>query len=151
MNNKKNNHTLFSILILLGVILIILLLSVLYVKYGNIRKIESEDMHEYQVLTPLKANGENMNLCPKGCIRGDCNETISKKPGNCKYDFQCQYCQDQVTNMFYVEFNKEREILPLYEEEKHMNFAQQSLLNKSIESNNDYIRQLNNKLKKINS
>ena len=53
--------------------------------------------------------------------------------------------------MFYVEFNKEREILPLYEEQKNMNLSQITLLNQSINSNNKYIDQINNKLKIINS
>ena len=145
MYNKKNNHALNSFIIVIGIILIILLIGVFYIIYGSMRKNETE---EYKVLTPLKGDGKNMNLCPTGCIRGSCS---NKSSDNCKYDFQCQYCQDATTNMFYVEFNKEREILPLYEEQKNMNLSQITLLNQSINSNNKYIDQINNKLKIINS
>jgi hypothetical protein len=134
------------ILLLIMIILIILLLS----KYSNLDILESEENNVYYVQTPAHADGKNMNYCLSGCVRGTCKKSNNKN--SCKYDFQCQYCQDNKTNMFYVNFDDERRIVPLYEEEEGvLNNSQENLLNDSIKENNIYIGQLNNKIKIMNS
>jgi hypothetical protein len=104
---------------------------------------------EYEVLTPIKGYGINMNYCLNGCIRGTCKK--SNLQNSCKYDFQCNYCQDRKTNMFYVDFNNEKEIVPLYEEESKLTKNQKDLLNDSIDKNNKYINELNKRIKIMNS
>jgi hypothetical protein len=105
---------------------------------------------EYTVINnPLKDKSKDMNYCLPGCVRGSCKPNNQKN--SCKYGFQCQYCQDLKTNMFYVDFNDEREIIPLYEEDKKLNYRQKNRLNESIEKNNKYIELLNKKIMLMNS
>lgn len=95
----NKNDILFSILIVIIIIIIIMIIILLLSKFSNIDKIDDE-MHSYNVQPPIKAEGKNMNYCLPGCIRGMCKKNNSNN--SCKYDFQCQYCQDKDTNMFYV-------------------------------------------------
>jgi hypothetical protein len=154
MNN--NNNYIYSGIIFIVIIIFILIMILLYSKFAHLENIEDE-MLSYEVLTPIKGNGKNMNYCLKGCVRGTCGRKNNKNNKNnsnnnlCKYDFQCQYCQDKKTNMFYVNFDDERNIVPLYEEESILNNNQKNLLNNSIIKNNIYINQLNNKIKIMNS
>lgn len=143
------SNILYNIIILLIIIIFVLCIIGSYSKYTNINKNDSE-MVEYDVLTSLKGKSKDMNLCLPGCMRGACNKSKNLL-NNCKYDFQCQYCTDKKTKMFYVDFNNEREILPLYEEEKKLTYSQRELLNKSIEKNNKYINLLNHKIELLNS
>jgi len=136
-----------TIIIIIFVILFVILFIALFAKlvgetnYG---------FHQYQVINlPLKDKSKDMNYCLPGCVRGSCNPNNSKN--SCKYGFQCQYCQDRKTNMFYVDFNDEREIVPLYEEESKLNYNQKNRLNQSIEKNNEYIQLLNDKIMMMNS
>jgi len=169
MNNRKNNsrtnsnNTFFSIIILF--IILALIFVLIYFVSKNINNPDINGMKEYKVLDtgdaklPLKGNGKNMNNCLPGCIRGVCNKRKNGSEGrvgggnNCKYDFQCQYCQDVKTNMFYVNFDNEREIVPLYEEEKEhkLPLKQKDLLNDEIKKNNEYIHKLNDRIKHIES
>lgn len=149
MNTKKNrNSILLTVLIFLFTIIGIALIVTLFSKFSYVNKYKG--IKEYQVLMPIKDDARNMNLCPKGCIRGVCNK--SNNDNSCKYDFQCDYCQDKKTNMFYVNFEteKEREIIPVYEE-KSLNYNQTELLNKEINKNNTYINALNKKIKIMNT
>lgn len=141
--NPLNNLTSFFILII--VILIIYLISTLFIHFSTMRSDKISE--EYDIQTPLQGNAKNMNLCPSGCYRGFCQ----KGKGECKYDFQCEFCADKKTNTFYVEpGNNTRQILPLYEEENHMNNKQKSELNVMIEKNNNYINELNKRISMIN-
>ena len=106
-------------------------------------------MHEYTILTPIKDRTPYMNNCLKGCVRGTCKKV--NLPNSCKYDFQCQYCNDLKTDMFYVNYDNEREIIPVYEEEHKLTIKQKDKLNESIKNNNIYIKELNNKIKMMNS
>lgn len=139
---------LIVIIILILVILFVVFFVELISKYMGI----NNGMKEYSVLLPIKDNGKNMNYCLNGCVRGMCNKSSDNSKDNCKYDFQCQYCQDKNTNMFYVDFNNnyERDILPVYEEDEKLNKSQTELLNDSIQRNNKYIDELNNKIKMVN-
>jgi hypothetical protein len=131
---------------------LILCLSIIFVIifiYFFANLINENGMKSYDVLLPIKGDGENMNYCLNGCTRGSCVKNNS--PNSCKYDFQCNYCQDKKTNMFYVDFNNniEKEIIPIYEEE-NLNLTQKDMLNESIENNNEYIKELNDRIKNLN-
>lgn len=136
-----------TIIIIIFVILFVILFIAMFAKLVSE---VNNGMQQYQVLNlPLKDKSQDMNYCLPGCVRGSCNPNNSKN--SCKYGFQCQYCQDRKTNMFYVDFNDEREIVPLYEEENKLNYKQKNRLNQSIEKNNEYIKLLNDKIKIMNS
>ena len=140
------NKYFYSILILFLVIFLVIIFIAFFAKLTN----NNNDILAYKVLMPLRGNAPpDMNYCLNGCVRGRCNIN-SNDPNSCKYDFQCEYCQDRNTNMFYVDYNKEREILPLYDEQKTLNRAQDRLLNKEIEENNEYIKTLNKQIKEDN-
>lgn len=150
INNKKLNilntlSTLNTFIILIIIIILICIIAVFFIKFSKMRS--DKPSEEYDILTPLKGNAKNMNLCPSGCSLGACQKGI----GQCKYDFQCEYCADKNTNTFYVEFDNDREILPLYEEEKHMNNGQKNTLNEMIHKNNNYINELNKRIVMVNS
>jgi hypothetical protein len=167
MKNKNNIIQIYmfkeiSTLIILFLIIILVLIFIgIYTKFSN----SSKDLLSYKVLMPLNENAsEDMNYCLKGCVRGRCDNyqniiseennmneenTSSKKldpDSYCKYDFQCEYCQDKITNMFYVNFNNDRKIIPIYEEQKKLNMSQDKLLNNLIEENNEYIHKLNKQI-----
>ena len=129
------------------VIVFVILFIALFVKYSGLFK-----HREYTVLPPIKGDGTNMNMCLDGCIRGTCKRTKNPTSKNCKYDYQCQYCQDKKTDMFYVDtdLDIEAEIKPIYEEE-HMKKNKIDKLNKEIKKNNEYINVLNNKIHIMNS
>lgn len=136
---------LYQLIILLFVIIFVITFIIIFTKFTN------NNMIEYEVLLPYKGNGKNMNYCLPGCIRGVCKKINNYNNNKCKYNFQCQYCQDKVTNMFYVDSNNEKKILPLYEEEKNYNNNEKDILNELILNNNKYINELNNKIKLLNS
>jgi len=142
-NTKLSKINAFIILVI--IVLIICMIAVLVKKFSKMRP--DRPNGEYNIKTPLQGDAKHMNLCPSGCYRGTCQ----KGTGNCKYDFQCEYCADKKTNNFYVEFDNDRQILPLYEEEKHMNNKQKSTLNNMIEENNKYINDLNKKINNMNN
>jgi len=96
----------------------------------GIRKKMKEDWDKYYHV-PVKENGENMNPCPAGCVRGTCT-----KGQVCKHDAECQYCQDTKTHQFYITGDRKSQIEPVYEE-------QYSALNRVILKNNEYIRKIN--------
>jgi len=150
MNNKNSknskNNILYNLLIFIGIIVIIVIIVQIYFKFTNNNYSESK-MKEYNIQLPIKDDAKNMNNCPRGCIRGACN----KKVGGCSYDFQCQYCRDDKTNMFFVDMNDERPIQALLEEEEKLNIAQKNRLNEEIEKNNQYIELLNKKIVMMNS
>jgi len=147
MNNKNGkNNILYNLLIFIGIIVIIIIIVQTYFKFTTHSDSESK-MKEYDIQLPLEGDAKNMNNCPQGCIRGAC----AKKIGGCHYDFQCQYCRDDKTNMFFVDMNDERPIQALLEEEEKLNSTQKNRLNDEIEKNNKYIDILNKKIVMMNS
>ena len=139
-------------LVLILIILFIIIFISMFVKLSFQKK---DDIHSYSIID--NGNGKNMNLCPKGCIRGSCkklnNQDLSNNKNHCKYNFQCNYCQDKTTNQFYVDPNMdyEKAILPIYEESKNLVISQKDMLNDAIKQNNNYIINLNQKIKNMNS
>lgn len=144
----NKNNTVFSILIVI-IIIVIIIFMMLFLSKFSYNDNDYNEMLSYYVQTPIKDDGENMNYCLEGCIRGTCKKSNSNN--SCKNDFQCQYCQDKKTNMFYVNFDNEREIVPLYEEEDKLGDKEKLLLNESIKKNNIYIDQLNHRIEILNS
>lgn len=145
MNHSKNvNNNTFSIIISI-IIIIALLLFIIY-NYSPITKIDN-NVHTYDIHN-LKGTSDHMLSCPNGCIRGVCNK--NNKNHTCNYDFNCQYCIDKNTKNFYVNFNKERNIIPVLEEE-NLNLSQKTLLNNYIQENNNYIKELNTEIKNYNT
>jgi hypothetical protein len=141
-----------EIILLLFIVFLIIIFIALFIKLSF--PIE-HDIKEFSIIK--SGNGQNMNLCPIGCNRGSCqklnNKQLSGLNNYCKYNFQCNYCQDRVTNQFYVhpDLTNEKEILPIYEESKYLVINQTDLLNEDIKKNNEYIIDINNKIKKMNS
>ena len=139
-------------LILIFIILFIVIFISIFVKLSFVKQ---DNVHNYSIIE--SGNGKNMNLCPKGCIRGSCkklnSQELSKHKDYCKYNFQCNYCQDKTTNQFYVDPNMDNEkaILPVYEESKHLIISQKDTLNDEIKQNNNYIIELNQKIKNMNN
>ena len=157
MNYSKINTFVISIIIVIIVILVIALLYTILDKKNN------KNATEYKFVLPFSGNGENMNNCPKGCVRGRCETHNSNKPENhdnkhnkhnkhnlhCKYDFDCQYCRNPDTNMFYVDgnYNNEKIIIPHYDDKNY----NQSQLNREIIADNKYIHELNEEIIKHNN
>ncbi len=132
-----------TILLLLVVIIIVIMIISFFAKITT-------DNYMKDIMMPIQGKSFGLKDCPKGCIRGTCN---GKGDGNksCKYDFQCDYCKDKKTGMFYVDFDNDREILPLYDESKNMNKDDIHKLNDMINKNNDYIKKLDEKIEMINN
>jgi len=143
-------NILYTFIIILLIIISIIVIIKLFSKF-NINKNKRDGLYSYDVLTPIKGDAKNMNYCLGGCVRGSC-DTQNKSKNSCKYDFQCSYCQDKDTNMFYVNFNNaaKKEILPVYEEE-NLNYDQTTILNKEIIKNNKYIDKINERIEIMNS
>ena len=102
---------------------------------------------EYNFLYPKSFVADNIDQCPPGCVRGVCDKKEIK--GHCFNDYQCSYCADEETNMFYVDFDNRGEIL--YKYNKNYNNKKTKKLNKKIKENNNYISDLNVHIKDINS
>jgi len=127
--------------ILLCIIFLVIIIIGVFLKFTHFY---DNTIDSYQIWMPISDNAKNMNKCPFGCVRGSCNKSNSNN--GCKYNFQCEYCKDRITNQFYVEFNDERNILPLYAEEEELTNRQKTELNKSIDKNNKYIKELNKRI-----
>jgi hypothetical protein len=143
-------NILYTFIILLLIIISISVIIKLFSKF-NIDKNKKSGLYKYDVLTPIKGNAKNMNYCLSGCVRGSCNRR-NKDKNSCKYDFQCSYCQDKNTNMFYINYDDmaKKEILPIYEEKK-LDSNETTYINKEIIKNNKYIDKINERIKIINS
>ena len=143
-----NSHLLFTIFSI--IFLFIIIIVIIKILSKNNFNVSEENIKSYDVILTEGQYSKNMNYCLPGCIRGTCNQSNDEK-NSCKYDFQCSYCQDENTNMFYVNNNPARNIQPIYEEEHNLNYNEIEILNNSIDKNNEYIDQLNEKIEIINS
>ena len=111
-------------------------------------KVENET-REYQLIKGNSASPD-LDLCKKGCYRGVCRTKKSKSNELCKYDFQCNYCKDRKSNSFYVDLTNYEEVLPDYDVQDELSPKQQSDLNYEISENNEYIEDLNEKIREYN-
>ena len=128
------------------IILIIIVMILCYFGYYIMTEIVSEEnkeSNEYTVILPHNGPANNMNDCLRGCQRGAClDKSMKSGEKHCKFDFQCQYCRDKDTNMFYTNGNYDNEsnIVPEYEDAEQNEIVS---LNKMIKKNNLYIKDMN--------
>ena len=139
MNNYKTNYVRTLIIMLF---LIILLCIFFY--FGRLFFDNNNNNKVYDIHLPIKGNGLNKNLCPTGCIRGSCD--VKNKKSKCHYNYECNYCQDPKTNMFYVNYTNEETIIPLVKQKGY-----NDELNNIIRKNNIYINELDERIKILNS
>ena len=137
MNTLK---TIFIFICILVFALLFIYILTLLIKSSSLPK-------KYNIILPETKNGKNAVSCLPGCVRGRCKN--NKLPNNCKYDFQCDYCEDKDTSLLYVDVNNYRTIQPLYEEEG-LSSVQKRTLNNEIDDNNKYIQKLNNIIMTVN-
>jgi glutaredoxin len=129
--------------ILVIIILIIIVMVLCYFGYYVMTKIVDKESGEYTIILPHNGPANNMNDCLRGCQRGGClNKSDKSGEKHCKFDFQCQYCRDKDTNMFYTNGNYDNEsnIVPEYEDAEQNEIES---LNKMIKKNNLYIKDMN--------
>ena len=134
----------------IAVFIFILFLVIIFI-YGIIllTNVNVEEK-KYDIILPYMKSAKDAISCPTGCIRGRCTNTNSTLNKNkCKYDFQCNYCQAKDTSMMYVDFNNNRTLQPIYEEEGLSPF-QKRTLNDEIDDNNKYIKELNKTIMTVN-
>ena len=125
------------------IILIIIVIILCYFGYYVMTKIVDKESGEYTIILPHNGPANNMNDCLRGCQRGGClNKSDKSGEKHCKFDFQCQYCRDKDTNMFYTNGNYDNEsnIVPEYEDAEQNEIES---LNKMIKKNNLYIKDMN--------
>ena len=149
-NNIQKNNLIANISIFVILILLLVFIGNYIIKV--VKEKEDAELKKYKITMPVKGNGQNMNKCPFGCIRGACahKNNNNKLSHMCTFDYQCQYCNDRKTNMFYVsgDYEYDKEINPKYAE--HQKPTELDNLNKSIKNNNKYIDELNTSIKKMN-
>ena len=133
-------------IIFIFLVIIIILLSYLIITKTELL-VDYKGMKQYNFLYPKSFIAKNIDKCPPGCVRGVCS--VNNNLGNCQNDFQCSYCADEETNMFYVDFDNRGNILNNYD--KNTNNKQTLTLNDQIEESNDYINDLNIHIRDINS
>jgi hypothetical protein len=148
MNNNTQQNNLFSnIAIFITLILLLCFIGNYIMKV--VKEKEDAELKKYTITMPVKGNGKNINNCPNGCVRGVCTNN-NKLSHMCTFDYQCQYCNDIKTNMFYVsgDYEYDKEINPKYAE--HQQPTELDNLNNNIKNNNKYINELNISIKKMN-
>jgi len=180
VNNKKNTNIVDSRIIVIILVCAAFLLTfyilIFKINPTNIPLNNNRSIKDYNIHLPKHQDAINKNLCPSNCVRGRCNVKLySSNTGKsclnndcskqdeqklpikkentipkCKYDFQCQYCKDSVTNQFYVDNVQSRKIIPLLEEESDLDSKQKDMLNTDINSYNNYIKTLNKNIEKHN-
>ena len=145
MNENKINK-----LILITFLVVVLLLIIYYiVNKTNLIIHHNKDINIYDI-NKGNYSSKYLDLCKKGCVRGRCKSNNSDLKNHCKYDFQCNYCKDRDSSQFYVDLTNYEEILPDYELQEELSKNQSEDLNDEIRLNNDYIDDLNEKIRKYN-
>lgn len=150
MNSNNQNNIFSNIAVFVVLILILCFIGNYIMKV--VKEKEDAELKKYTITMPVKGNGQNMNNCPIGCVRGACKHNNNNKLSHmCTFDYQCQYCNDRKTNMFYVsgDYENEKEIVPKYAQ--HQQPTELDNLNNTIKNNNIYISELNNTIKKMNN
>ena len=151
MNNNTQKNNLFANIAIFIIIILLLCFIGNYIM-KVVKEKEEAELKKYSIKMPVKGNVQNMNNCPVGCVRGACNHknNNNKLSHMCTFDYQCQYCNDNKTNMFYVsgDYEYDKEINPKYAENQKP--TELDNLNNSIKNNNKYIDELNISIKKMN-
>jgi hypothetical protein len=150
--NKINNQDSSKIqnIIIIALIICALFFIIYYIiNHTNIYNKKETETHTYNI-TKGNLASPYLDVCKKGCTRGVCRTKNSNSKELCKYDFQCNYCKDRNTKNFYVDLTNYEEVQPIYSVQEELNNKQRNSLNVEIEENNDYIDDLNNKIRKYN-
>jgi len=151
MNNT--NSTLHKIYyIFTFVIMVILILLIIYYLINNTNYIykHQKGLKIYNIQSISKGyNSKNMLKCKEGCSRGICQNRDTEN--GCKYDYQCNYCIDENTDKFYVNFTGYKKLLPEYDIQNKLSKNQKNNLNYEIEENNEYIDNLNEQINEYNN
>lgn len=145
-SNDKVKNLFVIVLILCALIFIMYYLS----KYTNIFQTKDTEVRTYEYSKGNQAS-KDLNLCKLGCYRGRCKNKNHKNNKFCKYDFQCNYCRDRKMNNFYVDLTNYEEVQPAYDTQEELSSKQQSHLNYEISENNEYIDELNDKIREYNT
>jgi hypothetical protein len=150
--NKINNQDSSKIqnIIIIALIICALFFIIYYIiNHTNIYNKKETETHTYNI-TKGNLASPYLDVCKKGCTRGVCRTKNSNSKELCKYDFQCNYCKDRNTKNFYVDLTNYEEVQPIYSVQEELNNKQRNSLNVEIEENNDYIDDLNDKIRKYN-
>lgn len=146
-NNTQKSNKIIN-LIIISFLIIILLIGIYYI----INKTNLIIHHEKDVNTYKMGKGnyasKYLDLCKKGCVRGTCKKSDEKD--SCKYDFQCNYCKDRDSSQFYVDLTNYEEVLPDYDLQEELSKNQSEDLNDEIKKNNEYIDDINKKIREYN-
>ena len=151
--NKINNQDSSKIqnIIIIALIICALFFIIYYIiNHTNIYNKKETETHTYNI-TKGNLASPYLDVCKKGCTRGVCRTKNSNSKELCKYDFQCNYCKDRNTKNFYVDLTNYEEVQPIYSVQEELNNKQRNSLNVEIEENNDYIDDLNDKIRNIMS
>ena len=100
-----------DLLLSILLILVIMIFSgiMLWVVYKIVEKSSNNMYKQLPFHAVYVGSGKNMKICPKGCTRGVCDlnkyckDHHGPKPKCCAFDFQCNYCKDPKTGLFYLE------------------------------------------------
>ena len=150
--NKINNQDSSKIqnIIIIALIICALFFIIYYIiNHTNIYNKKETETHTYNI-TKGNLASPYLDVCKKGCTRGVCRTKNLNSKELCKYDFQCNYCKDRNTKNFYVDLTNYEEVQPIYSVQEELNNKQRNSLNVEIEENNDYIDDLNDKIRKYN-
>ena len=150
LKNNKKNMKIKNIVIIILIICAILFIIYYLINHTNIFYKKEMNTKTYNI-TKGNSASPNLDMCKNGCNRGVCRTKNSNSSNFCKYDFQCNYCRDKITNNFYVDLTNYEEVQPTYDIQKKLNNKQRDSLNIEIEENNDYIDELNDKIRSYNN
>lgn len=140
---------LLYILLLLTIFIIIgIIFSILIVQYYY----PNNKLNIINFQSIYKDNSKNLKNCPKGCIRGVCsNKSNNNSSQYCKYDFNCNYCNDVDTENYYLDTVSNPKLTQKYNSiQQELNENNINDINKKIKEQNIYINKLNQQIKKMN-
>jgi hypothetical protein len=154
VNTKANSIFDNPLHFVISIIILFLVMVVIYIFIRLIQQTmkQNQMIKKYEIVMPRQGDGRNFIKCPIGCHRGVCvDKNKEGKIGFCQFDFQCQYCEDGATGQFYVggNYENEKKIIPTYEQ-KVVRDDDMDRLNKDIETNNEYVKKLNEEIQKEN-
>ena len=147
--NNQDSSKIQNIIIIAFIICALFFIIYYIINHTNIYNKKETETHTYNI-TKGNLASPYLDVCKKGCTRGVCRTKNSNSKELCKYDFQCNYCKDRNTKNFYVDLTNYEEVQPIYSVQEELNNKQRNSLNVEIEENNDYIDDLNNKIRKYN-
>lgn len=143
-----------SLTLILIFTLIIFIIIFTFISYKIINNNINDKYKQLPFNSYYTKKSKNIKKCPHGCVRGRCDynkyckDHFPPYPKCCAFDFQCNYCKDVDTGMYYIQPGYDDNIE--YKYNKKMNQDQTDLFNDQIRENNKYIRRINKKINKIN-